>query len=354
MVKRICLVSSGTGGHLWPALVLGEALRAEGHDTVFVTAGRDVERALLERVGRRAESLDVRGRGIGRLVALARGTFAARRLLRREHVDAVVCTGGSTSVAAGLAGRSLGLPLAVLEQNAVPGRANRLLARFAERVYLGLPPVRGVRHGMVTGTPVRREMVDVDRVAARRRLELRDDVPVVFVTGGSQGAGFLNECVPQALLALKRPLQILHLTGSGREAEVRARYRVGLECGIDAFVRAMSFDMATMYAAADLVVCRGGGCTIAELVATGRAALVVPYPFHRDRQQLHNGRVLERAGAARVIEQRDLDEARLVAELRDLLAEPERLRFMELCARSLDLGDACHRIVDDLQRSLLS
>lgn len=353
MVKRVCLVSGGTGGHLWPALVLGEALRAQGHDTVFVTEGRDVERALLDRAGRRAEALDVRGKGIGRLVALARGTLAARRLLRREDVDAVICTGGSTSVAAGLAGRSLGLPIALLEQNAVPGRANRLLSRFAERVYLGLPPTRDVRHGVVTGTPVRRDLANVDRGEARRKLGLREDLPVVLVTGGSQGAGFLNENVPMALLASKRPLQVLHLTGAGKDAEVRARYLPGLETGVDAFVRALSYDMATMYAAADLVVCRGGGCTVAELVATGRPALIVPYPYHRDRQQLHNGRVLERAGAARVVEQSGLDEAGLVNELQALLGSPERLKLMEHCARSLDLGDACDRIVLDLEQSIL-
>ena len=112
--------------------------------------------------------------------------------------------------------------------------------------------------------------------------------------------------------------------------------------------------MATMYGAADLVVCRGGGCTVAELVVTGRAAFIIPYPHHRDRQQLHNGKVLERAGAARVLEQRDLDGARLRHELGVLLDAPERLRLMEHCARTLDLGDACDRIVEDLETRVLS
>ncbi len=360
MVKRVCLVSSGTGGHLWPAMVLGEALRTQGHDTLFLTEGRAVERELLGRAGHRAECLDLRTRngghlsGLGQLVAMARGTLAARRLLRREGVDAVVCTGGRTSVAAGLAGRSLGLPLAVLEQNAVPGRGNRLLSRFADRVYLGLPTVTDVRHGIVTGTPVRREMGCSDRELARRKLGLRSDVPVVLVTGGSQGASFLNENVPEALLALRRPLQVLHLTGQGNESAVRSRYVGGIEIGVDAVVREMAFDMATMYGAADLVVCRGGGCTVAELVVTGRAAFIIPYPHHRDRQQLHNGEVLARAGAARVLEQRDLDGARLRHELGVLLDAPERLRLMEHCARTLDLGDACDRIVEDLETRVLS
>ena len=353
MVKRVCFVSSGTGGHLWPAMVLGEALREQGHDTFFLTEGRAVERELLERAGQRGESLDVGGRGVGQVMAMARGAWNARRFLRREQVDAVVCTGGRTSVAAGLAGRSLGLPLAVLEQNAVPGRANRLLSRFARRVYLGLPTVNEVRGGVVTGTPVRKDMSNGDRSAARRKIGLRDDLPVLFVTGGSQGASFLNERVPPALIALRRPLQVVHLAGQGWEAEVRTRYAPGLECGVDAVVRAISFDMPTMYAAADLVVCRGGGCTVAELAVTGRPAVIVPYPYHRDRQQVHNGQVLERAGAARVCEQHQLEGPRLTEVLRDLLDAPERLRLMEQCARSLDLGDACDRIVEDLEQRLL-
>jgi UDP-N-acetylglucosamine--N-acetylmuramyl-(pentapeptide) pyrophosphoryl-undecaprenol N-acetylglucosamine transferase len=353
MVKRVGLVSSGTGGHLWPALVLGDALRAGGYDTLFLTAGRAVESELLSRAGQRAQSLEMGGRGVGQLVAMARGTMKARRWLAAEDVDAVVCTGGRTSVAAGLAARSLRLPIAILEQNAVPGRANRLLSRLARRVYLGLPTIADVPHSLVTGTPIRKDFSLVDRQVARQRLGLRDDLPVVLVTGGSQGASFLNEAAPRALLEQRCPMQVLHLSGPRDEADVRARYRDGVDHGVDAVVRALAFDMPTLYAAADLVICRGGGCTVSELIATGRAALIVPYPHHRDQQQLHNARVLARAGAAVVLQQHELTGPRFTEVLQQLLRSPERLRLMEECARSLDLGDACDRIVHDLEQTVL-
>jgi UDP-N-acetylglucosamine--N-acetylmuramyl-(pentapeptide) pyrophosphoryl-undecaprenol N-acetylglucosamine transferase len=355
MVKRVCLVSSGTGGHLWPALVLAEALRERGHETVLLTEGRRVEQEFLSRVGCRAETLDLRGSGVGQVLRMARGTVDARRVLRDADVDAVVCTGGRTSVAAGLAGRSLGLPLALLEQNAVAGKANRLLAHLADRVYLGLPPIRGVRHGLLTGTPLRREFRSVDRDQARRRLGLHAEQPVVFVTGGSQGAGVLNDRVPVALAATGRPVQVLHLTGPDNDEGVRRRYaELAGTSPLRAIVRSLALDMADLYAAADLVVCRGGGCTVAELIATGRAAVIVPYPHHKDRQQLHNAKVLERVGAAQIIEQNAFDEAAVRTLFRDLLGDPARLGRMGQAAASLQDEDASARIAVDVEERLLS
>lgn len=359
MVKRVCLVSSGTGGHLWPALVLGEALRERGHDTVLITEGRRVEVELMQRAGTRAigsfaQTLDVRGGPLGGVAGIARGAFDARRMLQAQDADAVVCTGGRTSVAAGLAGRSLRLPLALLEQNAVAGRANRLLARFADRVYLGLPPVRDLPRGMVTGTPLRPEFRSVDRAQARRKLGLRDEVPMVLVTGGSQGAGVLNAIVPDALCAVGGPLQVVHLAGPDHDDDVRRRYAPGLDGGVDAVVRSLSLDMADLYAAADLAICRGGGCTVSELIATGRPALIVPYPHHRDRQQLHNARVLARVGAARIVQQRDFDLKRVAREVRELLGDPAELKEMGRRAAGLQAHDACARIVADLEEGVLS
>ena len=354
MVKRVCLVSSGTGGHLWPALVLAEALRERGHETVLLTEGRRVEQEFLSRVGCRAETLDLRGSGVGQVLRMARGTVDARRVLRDADADAVVCTGGRTSVAAGLAGRSLGLPLALLEQNAIAGKANRLLAHLADRVYLGLPPVRGVRHGVLTGTPLRREFRTAQRAEARRRLGLRADQPVVFVTGGSEGAGVLYERVPRALAATGQPVQVLHLTGPDNDEDVRRRYAELVTASpIRAVVRSLALDMADLYAAADLVVCRGGGCTVAELIATGRASVIVPYPHHKDRQQLHNAKVLERAGASQIVEQAEFDEENVAALFRELLGSPGRLERMGSAAAALQAEEASDRIASDLEDRVL-
>lgn len=352
MVRRACLVSGGTGGHLWPAIVLASALRAHGDETVLVTEGRSIERELLDRAGVGADSLEF-GRG-GRAPALGfvRAAWRARRLLRERDVDFVISTGGRSSLAVGLAARSLGLPLFLLEQNAVAGRANRVLLPFARRIYLGLPPTRELPRSLTTGTPVRDEFRRDDRAAARADLGLVRDVPVVLVTGGSQGADVLNEVVPDALCALRCPIQVLHVAGPGRDAPVRLRYAPGLDHDLSAHVRGVALDMATLYAAADLIVCRGGGGTVAELIAMGRPALIVPYPHHRDRQQFHNGSVLVRARAARLVEQRDLGIERATAEIRALLEDRAELDAMGRRARALAGADPCERIVADVARSI--
>jgi UDP-N-acetylglucosamine--N-acetylmuramyl-(pentapeptide) pyrophosphoryl-undecaprenol N-acetylglucosamine transferase len=377
MVARVCLVSGGTGGHLVPALVLARALRKDGHEPLLVTEGRRVEREFLERESVQFEipAADAKADGAIRSLSpaplravgiaaggnsklrlpmwLVRSTLSARRMLRERGVDAVVSTGGRASVPVGLAARSLGLPLFLLEQNAVLGRANRLLQPLAKRTYLGLPADtvsgRGGGHARTatTGTPLRPQLYDVDRRRARAELGLMQDRPVVLVTGGSQGAQSLNRVVPQAILGVSPPPQVLHLAGAGHDIEVAARY--GVDRGAATVVRTMTMDMATMLGAADLVVCRGGGSTVAELMAVGRAAVVVPYPHHKDQQQLRNARVLERAGAAHVLEESELDARALAALIERLLKDPARLRAMEEAARNICPADPVQTILADMR-----
>jgi UDP-N-acetylglucosamine--N-acetylmuramyl-(pentapeptide) pyrophosphoryl-undecaprenol N-acetylglucosamine transferase len=348
MVERVCLVSSGSGGHLLPALILARALRGAGKDAVLLTAGRPVEDDLLARFDCRGTALPMRGGRIGLPLSLAQATVRARRFLREQRVDLVVGTGGRTSVPACLAARSLGLPVCLMEQNVVPGRANRLLTPLARRVYYGLPPRRAARQGLVTGTPLRAELWNPDRAAARRSLGLPVDGLIVLVTGGSQGARALNEIAPPALARCGQRLHVLHLAGNDDTESVRLRYALDPE-RVVALVRGVVRDIAPFYGAADLVICRGGGGTVAELAAAGRAALIVPYPWHRDRQQYHNGRVLADGGAAVVLEQSDLTIERLAREVAALV-QPGRLAEMGARARALAAPDACARILADLEQ----
>ena len=349
--RRVCLVSGGTGGHLLPALVLARALQDRGHSALLVTEGREVEREILRRVLPDVCEATLPGgrpRRLGLPWWLLRTTAAARTLLRDGGVDCVVSTGGRPSLPLGLAARSLRLPLYLLEQNAVIGRANRWLLPCAKRIYLGLP-MRGKApaRGLVTGTPVRAEFGRIDRRAAREALGLQANVPVVLVTGGSQGAKALNTVVPQALGQLRLPVQVLHLSGLGNDAEVRRIYAAsGL--GLNAHVRPVALDMDRMFAAADLVVCRGGGTTVAELGAVGRPAVIVPYPHHRDQQQLRNAEVLEAAGAARIVQEAALQARTLAETLRELLADEAGLVAMGERARRLRAPDATARILEDM------
>lgn len=350
MVKRVCLVSSGTGGHLLPAMVLADALGQRGHDAFLVTGGRAVENEMLENRGRDAAHLPLGEGRFGLPLEVLRATRDARRMLRDREVDVVVATGGRTSVPVGLAARSLGLPMCLLEQNATTGKANRLLLPLARRIYLGLPQARKVPRSLFTGTPLRREFRNGDRQQARRRLGLCPDVAVVLVTGGSQGAEALNQLVPAALGGLRRPLQVLHMAGKGNDDAVRTAYASFSEHELVADVRGMDLEMADSYSAADLVICRGGGGTVAELMAIGRPAVIVPYPHHRDRQQTRNGEVLSRAGAAVVLEEKALKAADLSAVVGGLLADPGRLAAMGYRARGLSPSNPCARILEDMKQ----
>ena len=172
-------------------------------------------------------------------------------------------------------------------------------------------------------------------------------LPIVLVIGGSQGARVLNDVVPSSLGRLGYRLQVFHLAGAGRDREVRSHYNEFSR--ITALVRPVVMDMATLYAAADLVICRGGGGTVSELMAAGRAAIIVPYPHHRDRQQWHNGRVLAKAGAAIVRDESEVDVDELSRCVVDLLPNRERLAEMGRRARGLAPVDSCARIIEDMQ-----
>jgi UDP-N-acetylglucosamine--N-acetylmuramyl-(pentapeptide) pyrophosphoryl-undecaprenol N-acetylglucosamine transferase len=349
---RLCLVSGGTGGHLMPALVLARSMQERGREPLLVIEGRDVERELVRR-----ELPDVAAVELSRSSAspfllpmwLMRATLAARRHLREHHVKGVISTGGRASLPVALAARSLRLPLFLLEQNAVIGRANRWLLPLARRMYVGLPDASDC-HGraLFTGTPLRSGFGYVQREDARRSLGLLPDVPVVLVTGGSQGARSLNEVVPAALQGVRAKMQIMHLSGLGNDAAVRHRY-ADVRRETVAHVRAVAADMDRLFAAADLIICRGGGTTISELMAVGRPAIILPYPYHKDRQQLHNARVLERVGAAIIQEEAGLEPAALGDLIEELLLDPDRLREMGDRGRQLGRLDAVEAILEDVR-----
>ena len=348
---RICLVSGGTGGHLMPALVLARSMQEAGYEPLLVTEGRDVEKELVRRELPDITAVEVprSSRSIGGLaVWLARATLIARRQLRKHQVRGVISTGGKASLPVALAARSLGVPLFLLEQNAVTGRANRWLLPLAKRMFVGLPGA-GERHprGMFTGTPLRSGFGHVEKEDARRSLGLQAEVPVVLITGGSQGASILNEMVPAALQSVGHKMQVMHLSGLGNDAVVRHRY-ADVARETVAHVRPVAADMDRLFAAADLVICRGGGTTVAELMAVGRAAIIIPYPHHKDRQQFHNARVLERAGAAVIMEEPDLDKEALTQLVEGLLSEPSRLQAMADQGRKLRRLDAAGAIVRDV------
>lgn len=356
---RFALTGGGTGGHLFPALAIGRALRTRwpGGDILFVGSASGPERGAVEREGWTFAGVTVQGvkgkgpvRAAAALALLLRAVQEARRILREFRPDAVVGTGAYVSAPVVLAARSLGVAAVLHEQNAFPGLANRGLARWAApaAVAVGMPaaaPFFARNRVVVTGNPVRQEVLGGDRAEARAALGIDAAGVVPLVFGGSQGAHRLNVAVVEALpmLAAERDrLHCIHATGEKDCVAVREGYATH---GFRATVAPFFQDMGAAYAAADVAVCRSGAITLAELAAVGKPALLVPYPHAANDHQRLNAEAFARAGAARVVADRDLTGAEVAALLRGACHEPAALREMGRRASALAAPDAADRIV---------
>ncbi len=311
--RHYVFAGGGTGGHLFPGLAVADALRRldPGARITFFTTDRALDRQLLEPTGFEQIVQPVRPltlhpiRVPGFWLAWRRSVAAATSWLRRHRAKAVLGLGGYAAGPPVVAARRLGIRTAILNPDAIPGRANRHLARYADLVVLQWDVSRshfpaGTRCE-VLGCPIRAEFAAADAAEGRRRFGLDPVRPVLLVTGASQGARTVNQAVVKVwpkFRAAHSEWQLLHLTGAADEATVRAAYG-GLE---DTHVLCFLREMWLALAAADLVVSRAGASTLAELTAIGRAAVLFPYPYHKDRHQHANAAVLVAAGAAVVLE----------------------------------------------------
>ncbi len=339
MAARIAVMAGGTGGHVFPALAVAEALRAAGAEVFWMGTRRGLEARLVPAHGFPVEWLEIeglRGKGLRQALAgpfrLAAALRQALAILRRRRPAVVLGMGGFVAGPGGLAARALRLPLVIHEQNSVPGMTNQWLARIASRVFEAFPgsfpPARGA---VLSGNPVRAEIAALPPPAAR--LSGRTGPTHLLVLGGSLGAKALNETLPLALSRLPasaRP-QVRHQAGEQTLDLARAAYA---QAGVAAEVTAFIADMAAAYAWADLVVCRAGALTIAELAAAGLGAVLVPYPHAVDDHQVGNARFLTECGAAHLIIQRDLTAAGLAGLLGELLPDRARLLAMAEAART--------------------
>ncbi len=357
---RIAFAGGGTGGHLFPGLSLAEELHRRdpsGRLLLLCTERDGAYGALME------PWLDVavlpgtsRGALPRRLASLVPAAGGAMRQLRRFRPDLVVGLGGYGSLAPVLCARLLGIPSLLLEQNVVPGRANRLLSRVADEVACqweeSAPYFRCRGKVRVTGNPIRTRIRRQDRAAAAAALGLDAARPTLLVMGGSQGARPLNERMVEAAALFARdgrPIQLAHLAGQADRERVAAAYA---EHGLRAAVLGFLEDMALAYGVCDLALSRAGGTTIAEFTALGIPALLVPLPHAADNHQHLNARVLEYHGAAILIAQDALTPQRLVTEATGLLADAPRLAHMAARSRELGVPRAAAVVADRVQALL--
>lgn len=348
--RRFLIMAGGTGGHVFPALTTARLLQDKGHEVNWLGSrgGMEVDWISATDIPLRLIRVSgLRGKGgLARFLAplrLSRALFEAWRTLRQVQPDCVLGMGGFVSGPGGFAAWLTGRPLVIHEQNAVAGMTNRWLSRFALITLEAFPGSFGP--GTVTrctGNPVRRDLVETpeprERIAIQGRLR-------ILVLGGSRGARAINELLAVAVAAMPAPDRpsVMHQCGRDHlEATQDAYHRAGVEAEVVPFIE----DMASAYSRADLVICRAGALTLAEICAVGLGSILVPFPHAVDDHQTVNARYLSDNGAARLIPQTELDAAGLAAQILALDADRETLVSMAECARSLRVSDATERVVN--------
>jgi UDP-N-acetylglucosamine--N-acetylmuramyl-(pentapeptide) pyrophosphoryl-undecaprenol N-acetylglucosamine transferase len=351
-VPTIVIAAGGTAGHVVPALAVADALRSEGAEVEFI-GGERAEAELVPAAGYPFHPLRVAGidrtnplRAARALLLAARASGRARRLLRRIGADAVLGGGGYVAGPVGLAARTLRLPLVLTEADSHLGVSNRMLAPFAARVCLAFPiPGRTGPKWLVTGRPVPPGTEGGDREVARTRLGIPLEGPCLLVFGGSQGARRLNDAALEAFGAAA-PCTILHAAGRRDYDDLHVKLG-GL--GSPAHYRLFPYiePFADALAAADLAVARAGG-SVFELAAAGLPSILVPYPYATGSHQDANARFMERAGAATVIPDAQLDGPRLAREVGGLLAAPQRMAEMANAARAVAKPDAAEAVAREV------
>lgn len=336
-MSTLMVMAGGTGGHVYPAMAVADFLHAQGWNIVWLVTEGGMENRLIAGKPYRVAVIRVQGvRGKGWLrqlmapLQVLHACWQSWRAMREHRPDVVLGMGGFAAFPGGVVAWLTRRPLVIHEQNSIAGLTNRLLARVASRVLAAFPSAFGAR-ALLVGNPVRADIAALPAPEARfagRQGPLR-----LLVVGGSLGAQVLNEVVPRALALLPRDArpQVVHQAGVQHLPALQQNYR---QAGVEADARAFLDDMAAMYGWADLVICRAGALTIAELAAAGVGSVLVPFPHAVDDHQTHNARYLSEHGAALLLPQGDLTAPGLAA----LIGGFERSRLLVMAQQARALG----------------
>jgi UDP-N-acetylglucosamine--N-acetylmuramyl-(pentapeptide) pyrophosphoryl-undecaprenol N-acetylglucosamine transferase len=352
----VVVAAGGTAGHVVPALAVAAELRASGAEVSFLGTRERAEAEMVPAAGFEIDFIKVRGIDRRNPLRAARAGFealgavsAARKALRRRGADAVMGGGGYVAGPAGLAAVRGGTPLVLTEADSHLGLANRLLAGRARRVCLAFPiEGRAGEPYLVTGRPVPADVLVADRGGARERFGIPAGARCLFVVGGSQGARSVNFAALEAFADRGgRDFHVLHLSGRRDYEELRARLDAAPHAAEYTLLAFEERGLGDCLAACDLVLGRSGG-SIFEVTAAGRPAILVPYPHATADHQSANAAWMERAGAAIVIADDQLDGERLAAEVGSLFGDGERLARMAAAAKELAMPDAARRIADEV------
>ena len=344
MSRAILIMAGGTGGHIMPGLAVADILRSQGWKVTWLGAPGSMEAELVPKHGYGMAWVrfsGVRGKGLLRTLMLPFNLLIAlwqsAAAIFRHRPDVVLGMGGYITFPGGVMAALLRRPLVIHEQNSIAGLSNKVLARIAQKTLSGFPDV--LPKAIWCGNPVRGSIAGLPD--PQTRYMARSGRLNLLVVGGSLGAKALNEVMPQALVLLPEGLRpnVVHQTGKQHFAAVQQLYR---QAGVQADIRPFLDDMAGCYANADVVICRAGALTIAELAAAGVASILVPFPFAVDDHQTHNARFLSERGAAWLLPQGELSAEKLAQLLQELTRE--KLAAMAQQARSVAKADAAQQV----------
>jgi UDP-N-acetylglucosamine--N-acetylmuramyl-(pentapeptide) pyrophosphoryl-undecaprenol N-acetylglucosamine transferase len=358
---RLIVAGGGTGGHLFPGIAVAEEwlYRSPENEVLFVGTERGIEARTLPRLGYRLELISaagVRGKGgLSQMKGMALLLYAyaqSRSILRQFRPDAVLGVGGYASGPLVLAARGMQLPCYIHEQNAIPGFTNKVLARIARRVFVSFEHSQKffpAEKTVLSGNPLRRQILEQVAAAGEKR---GGDRFSLLVFGGSLGAHSINSAMVEAAPLLsqqKGSLRILHQTGEKDMEEVRTAYATaGLEAEVLPFIE----DMAAAYGEADLIVCRAGATTVAEVTACGKPCIFIPFPHAVDDHQRRNADALLNRGAGFMFLERELTGPKLAEMVLTLMGDPPLLARTAAAARGLARLDAAQCIVDEMLASV--
>lgn len=369
---RVLIACGGTGGHINPGLAIADIIKKKYPDTEFLFAGtpKGMESKLVPKAGYRLETIKVAGfqrkislENIGRnakaLAYLATSGRRAKQIIEGFKPDIAIGTGGYAAGPVIRKAARMGIPTAIHEQNAYPGVTNKLLSKEVDYVMLTVEEAlkfmdKSKFEYSVTGLPVRSNINTMSREEARKKLGF-DDSFTILSFGGSLGAGCINETMTEVVkwhTGKKLPINHIHgYGGMGKDSFPQAMKEAGIPLKSDRLrITEYINDMDVCLAAADLVICRSGASTLAELEAAGKASILIPSPIVAGNHQYHNAMVLGKAGAAVVIEQKDVTNERMIAEIEKLYNDSEKVKAMSESAAKLHLTDTNERILSVVEK----
>ncbi|MFA6411557.1 MAG: undecaprenyldiphospho-muramoylpentapeptide beta-N-acetylglucosaminyltransferase [Syntrophales bacterium] len=354
------IAGGGTGGHLFPGIAIAEAFlkKDRGNEILFVGTDRGLEKRVLKELGYPLETLDIegiKGRSWGRSIEAAfkipGSMMQAYKIISRYSPDVAIGVGGYASGPAVLTAHFMGIKTAIAEQNALPGVTNRILSKFVDKIFLSFPD-RGQwfpeTKSVVTGNPIRASFAAVPEMCKKKEEEPFQ----ILIFGGSQGAHAINMTVLAAAAELessREKLKFVHQTGEKDVQEIRDAYqRINMNAEVHPFI----MDMAKAYQEADLLICRAGATSVAEITAMGKAAIFVPFPFAINDHQTKNAEILVQAQAAIMIQEKDLSGRYLADTIERLIGHPSTVEDMSKRSKALgnfraadDVVDACIKII---------